>query len=742
LNGKNSGNISLLKNGGGNLQQGSITTFSNANTQTPPTIIVNQTYPSAVGTGTTSGPGILLEGYFNNPTGNVSITNTMGAIVEIAPIKAVSVTISSPNSAFVLSTPNYYYGVGGNILDAWGKTQQPINGNPTGTTSYTPNWTIPSYAFQPGQTTTGWNANLAATSAADYIYNGNWYNYAPGMKQLNTNYQYQLDTIGYNQLYNSSNYQIIFGNSAPYQGNAQDSQTIQEQTSSTGSGGILAASYPNYFGVGNNSSTQGNLPVFLPDQPIYAQGVDSTISPYLSGGLTAAQVSITALMIDINAPLNVGISNNININLTAALGTTLTQFQTSYQNGNQSSPLYQITGNYLGGNNVDFTATYNAQTNQITLSPIATTSAQVGAVLAGKIVSTTSWGNINMIGGPGLASINNNTGIPLVVDGINSGSTEVSGTIEIQDSLSGINTKYVYQPGKGLATYSAPNGQPYSSTPNGGTSSSAKTTYNPVSGTLLTQSSSANLWRGLNVGGDAWTNFDNSSNGGFWNFGPQVSNSNFAWNVTSQTNLNPKTYVYPTSADTSTYGGWQFNNPANYGNTTNNAGIATTGSAFSPATPPDADNACAFIQNGGSITQSVYLTPGAYSVSIQAASRTGYANNPIQVSIGGTNLGGTITGSSTSFTNYTTSTSFEVTTAGYYTLQLKGTSTGNGNAAATQGNVFIDDVLCIGRAPPPHQVHIPPLLHRFNSNTDTTIPPLEEISFPQAAISSQREANL
>lgn len=139
----------------------------------------------------------------------------MGAIIEIAPIKAVSVTISSPNSAFVLSTPNSYYGVGGNILDAWGKTQQPTNGNPIGTTSYTPNWTIPGYAFQPGQTTTGWNANLAATSAADYIYNGNWYNYAPGMKQLNTNYQHQLDTIGYSQLYNSSNYQIIFGNSAP-----------------------------------------------------------------------------------------------------------------------------------------------------------------------------------------------------------------------------------------------------------------------------------------------------------------------------------------------------------------------------------------------------------------------------------------------------------------------------------------------------------------------------------------------
>ena len=464
--------------------------------------------------------------------------------------------------------------------------------------------------------------------------------------------------------------------------------------------------------MGSNSSTQGNLPVFLPDQPIYAQGVDSSISPYLTGGLTAAQVSITALMIDINAPLNVGISNNININLTAALGTTLSNYQASYQNGNQSSPLYQIPSSYLGGNNVDFTATYNAQTNQISLSSIATTSAQVGAVLIGQIVSTTSWGNINMIGGPGLASINNSTGIPLVVNGIDSGSIEVSGTIEIQDSLSGINTKYVYQPGKGLATYSAPHGQAYPSTPNGGTSSSAQTTYNPVSGTLLTQSASANIWRGLNVGGDVWTNFDNSSNGGFWQFGPQVSNSNFAWNVTSQSNLDPKTYVYPTSADTYTYGGWLFTG----------AGLATTGSAFSPAAPQDADNACAFIQNEGFITQSVYLTPGSYSVSFFAATRSGYENNPISVSINGKNLG-TYTAPSTNWQSLPwQSTNYQITTAGYYTLQLQGT-TPNGSTASTQGNVFIDDVLLywtpLTTAPSPYTSN-PAQVQLQNGHTYTT----------------------
>ena len=690
VGGDNSGNISLLKVGGGILPQGNITSFPNANKQSTPTIVVNQTYPSAVGTGTTSGPAAILEGSFTNPSGNVSITNAMGAIIEIAPIKAVSVTISSPNSAFVLSTPSSYYGVGGNILDAFGKTQQPTNGNPTGTTAYTPNWTIPGYAFQPGKTTTGWNANLAATAAVDYIYNGVSSANGPGMKQLNSSAYQNMDSLGFNQLYNGSTYQIVFGNSAPYQGNGADTQSLQETASSLGSGGILAASYPNYFGVGSNTSTQGNLPVVLPDQTIYAEGLDSAVSPYLTGGLTAAQVSITAYYIDINAPLNVGISTNININFTAALGTTLNQFQKNYQNGG-GTPSYQIPASYLGGDNADFTATYNAQTNQITLSPIATTSAQVGALLAGRIISTTSWGNINMTGGPGLASINNGTGIPLVLGGINSGSAQVSGTIEIQDSLSGNNTKYVYNPNQGLTTYTAPQGQPYPST--GVHSSSPQATYNPVAGALLTQSSSASIWRGLNVGGDVWTNFDNSSNGGFWNFGPQVSNSNFSQGVTSQSNLNPKTYVYPTSAQSSTYGGWQFNNPATIEGGSNNAGIATTGSAFSPATPPDADNACAFIQNQGFITQSVYLTPGSYSVSFQAAYRSGYANDPIQVSIGGTKLGGTITANSTSFTTYTTSTSFEVTTAGYYTLQLTGTSTGNGSTASTQGNVFIDDVL-------------------------------------------------
>ncbi len=698
LNGKNAGTVSLMKVGGGNLDQGSLV-LPGTHGETTPTIEVNQSYPSAVGTGTTSGPAMLIEGYFNNPAGDVTLTNAMGAIIEIAPIKAVSVTISSPNSAFVLSTPNSYYGVGGNILDAWAATQQPPSGNPPGisATSYNPNYTIPGYAFQPGRTTTGWNANLAATAAYDYlIATHNLSVIGPGARQLDESYTELSQFYPENAEYT---YGILFGNAAPYQGNYQDTTATQGQTSYTGSGNILSAN-GSYVLVGDGNNGQGYLPVFLPDQTIFAQGQDSQVSPYLMGGLTAAQVSITALIIDINAPINVGISTNININLTAGLGTTLTQYQASYQGGTVTSPIYSIPASYLGTGEIDFTAIYNAQTNQITISPIATTSAQVGAILKGKIISTTSWGKINMIGGPGLASINNETGMELVLEGISSGTTEVSGTIEIQDTLKLQNTKYVYQPGQGLATYTSPyiagsQVQTYPAAPNV-TSTSSETTYNPVSGSLISQTASANLWRGLNVGGDVWTTFDNSPNGGFWNFGPQVSNSNFALNYTNQQNLDPKTYTYPTSAqDALTLNeggfGWKFNNPDPYTEGSNNAGLATTGSAFSPATPLDADNACAFIQNSGYITQSVYLYPGYYSVSFFAAQRSGYENNPITVSIDGTQLG-RITPGLTSWTYFITSAPFQVTEAGNYTLQLSGASPYGGDPS-TQSNVFVDDVL-------------------------------------------------
>ena len=691
--GRTVGQITLLGATSKAPSQGSLTYGGNADGAAKPTIVVNQSYPSAVGTGTTSGPAVLIEGYFNNPSGDVTLTNAMGAIIEIAPINAASVTISSPNSAFVLSTPTAYYGVGGNSIDAWALTGQPAS--QTNSTSYIPTYTIPSYAyaFIPGQTNTGaWNANLAATAAADYLFNGVSISNGPDARQLISS-TLSLNTFAQNSFYNdgyskgnkpssdthaSGSSTILFGNSTPWADFDEssntagaDTQSDQEYASFMGSGGILANASPNWYQFGNTyydtGANGGAVPLVLPDQPILAQAQVSAISPYLTGGLTAAQVSLTALLIDVNAPLNVGISKNINIHLTASLGTTLTQFQANFQNGTVTSPLYSIPASYLGAGASGFTATYNAQTNQITLSSIASTSGQVSALLVGQIISTTTWGKINMIGGPGLASINNGTGIPLVLEGIDSGSTEVVGTIEIKDSLKQLNTKYVYQPGQGLVIYTAPSDQPYPTT-SSSSSSSATTSYAPVTGALYSQTSSADIWRGVNLGG---RNANTTFGTGFWNFGQQVVGSS---GFTGSEDPNGQYWYGPTGTS------WTYSD----------AGIQSNGSAFGAATAPDGDGYSAFIQTG-SISQSVYLVPGNYTVSFQAANRSGYSINPIQVSINGQNLGAPINPNSTSWTQYSTqSATYSVTTTGFYNLVLAGTNAGTGT---NQGNVFVDDVL-------------------------------------------------
>ena len=105
---------------------------------------------------------------------------------------------------------------------------------------------------------------------------------------------------------------------------------------------------------------------------------------------------------------------------------------------------------------------------------------------------------------------------------------------------------------------------------------------------------------------------------------------------------------------------------------------------------PDGDGRAAFLQGAGGgtlggISQSLYLAPGTYTVSFEAAQRGGYGLQPIQVSVNGMNLGSTITPTSTSWGLYTT-TNFTIETAGNYTIQFAATNNSGDNDS------FIDDV--------------------------------------------------
>ena len=130
---------------------------------------------------------------------------------------------------------------------------------------------------------------------------------------------------------------------------------------------------------------------------------------------------------------------------------------------------------------------------------------------------------------------------------------------------------------------------------------------------------------------------------------------------------------------------WQFS-PA--------AGISTNGSAFTsgnPASAPDGTQV-AFIQDTGSMSQSVYMPAGVYSLTYQAAQRADYTTKhyqELEVLVDGSPVG-TATPTSSYYGLYQTDI-FTVTTAGPHTIEFLGLNpTGGDNTA------FIDEVAVTG----------------------------------------------
>jgi hypothetical protein len=123
-------------------------------------------------------------------------------------------------------------------------------------------------------------------------------------------------------------------------------------------------------------------------------------------------------------------------------------------------------------------------------------------------------------------------------------------------------------------------------------------------------------------------------------------------------------------------GGYQYNPTGGSWTFSSNSGIQANGSAWGAATAPSGVQT-AFLQGGGglgSISQSVTFSAGAYTMSFDAAMRSGQTQ-PIKVSVDGTSVG-TYTPSSNNFGLITTA-PFTVS-AGSHTITLAATdSTGD-----------------------------------------------------------------
>lgn len=352
-----------------------------------------------------------------------------------------------------------------------------LSQNPNG---FTPgmNWYSPFLSSGP------YSANVAASSAANAIYaNSSGANnsigfsdwlYNTGGNQINTNSNVSVGNIGSNYPSkagdNYGSYQhgsgvIFFGSEIPYlwaggptdvtagTGFLTDSDLGYLDTLSNAQGYSTAASgNPNDSGL---NVTQGTGPPergIFPVVPLNTNGTFPTSASVttpqtrsLGGSITAGNIAVTARYIDINGPINVGVTNQaISLILGASLQSMIDQYQQSYDAGGGTNPEISIDG-YLGDSGL--TGYYDAQSKQIILSPYAINAGKVAATFNGGIISTTGSGKIRMTSDPNAVSIVNQTNVPLVLEGITATGTVPTGIVEFQDTLSNSATIYVYEAG-------------------------------------------------------------------------------------------------------------------------------------------------------------------------------------------------------------------------------------------------------------------------------------------------------
>jgi hypothetical protein len=450
-----------------------------------------------------------------------------------------------------------------------------LSQNPSG---FTPglNW------YSPYLSSGAYSANVAATSAANALFASqsgagnstsfsNWL-YNTTNAQINTNTDVSVGNVGSNYPSNSGNNysrsqsgsgMIFFGSEIPYlwatssggpttvtgtsfmtQYNSVSDLGYLDNVSNAQTYSVAASGNPNSIGLnvtqgtgpqnGSNGAERGVFPVV----PLNSAGTFPTsatvTSPQgrrLGGSITAGNIAVTAKYIDINGEINVGVTNNdVSLILGASLQTMIDQFQQSYDSGDESGAKFSIDP-YLGDS--DLTGYYDAQLQQIYLTPYAINAGQVAATFNGAILSTSSSGKIAMTSDPGAVSIVNQTNVPLVLGGITATATTPTGIVAFQDTITNSATAYVYKAGGGgIEVYTGLYGMSLDEMTPSGTTSGDTTSHALDSGLTYQWAQQAEISRQLSFTesqGDI-TLYGSTAVNDSWSWGPLNTNGTTAGN--------------------------------------------------------------------------------------------------------------------------------------------------------------------------------------------------------------------
>ncbi|HEV7256506.1 MAG TPA: leukotoxin LktA family filamentous adhesin [Bosea sp. (in: a-proteobacteria)] len=474
------GGAYIPESAGGQIVGSSGSLTRRENPDATPFIIIDNAYAGQLDA-SGHGPALLISGDITNLGGLVSLNNTLGSFgFSGQRIDAMQFNATVPNGAVAVSSngPNGMYNAGGSPQGEYAHAIYYPGGGP-GSASFDVNEAVIAAA----------NALAAAAGAT----NLNYFLYGRQDEGATRNYSLQF-----------------FGNCAGY---------IAD------SGANCTGDYN--MGRGINFQALPTIATYRESNPA---AVGSTPKIY------GAQVAIKAATININASIEAGRITNWSGTVDAGMAASLrNQRQYYLDRGYVEVGLKEALGG-AWSNAGAAPLYYDLANDRLVLWDINASSGGGSVLLDGQIISTNTLGSIKINGGYGDVSLNNTSGLDLIVNRVNTGTgvgvaASVS-KITIVDRLvtSGPNTTvYAYTPGSGIAVYKTHNGaQPILSGAGASTPwtfiSGDTTHYDPVAGTRYEWTQQAILQKvGLteanrnqaNIPGVYWR-YDSGTSGNPW----------------------------------------------------------------------------------------------------------------------------------------------------------------------------------------------------------------------------------
>ena len=440
-------------------------------------ITISNSYAAPTG----FGPAQFLVGDITNLGGFVDIENATGSIGQKANISAQQVTLNAPNGVYAVQAND-----DGNYIAG----ESPIA-------------LYESAMITPGST----DPNDAVTYVANYLFGAGTTNGG----QLNQAIYGQAGDTPPN---NKST--VFFGSCAPYAGGGAGCGSSGYFISSSGnqdSGGdaLPAITYL----IGNNLSYQSTA---AGTALVYQIPTGSAAVPTQTASIQAfgGQVIIDAGIVDVNASIKAGQPTNQSIVIPSSAGTTTAfgqeiatlnaQYAASKQDQTTDISSYVQIAN---AGDALIKASYDSATQSITLANVNASSGGGQVTLKGAIINTSPTGglsNVTVNGGLGQVTVENNSGLGLTLENINTGNTAaaslISSRVTVIDTLQPniYATVYLYSGGT-TTVYDVKNASELTTLPKGDIVTASATQYAPLAGERFVYVEQADLTQGTNSNG-------------------------------------------------------------------------------------------------------------------------------------------------------------------------------------------------------------------------------------------------